>query len=133
MCLWGSKTPINIGWPRAAVSKTRECATAPHWYGGTYTLTIKDADSVFKDPCCYQLELRAYKRTFDCWGGYAHDNITEYSPGGWNLLSVPDGMLPCPRLRCKHVLKPCSPSASSPPPVCRPSLRQKPLLSLADR
>jgi hypothetical protein len=57
-------------------------ATGPNWYGGTYTLTIPNASSAFPEPCCYQLELRAYKRTIvDCWGGYAHDNITEYSLG----------------------------------------------------
>jgi hypothetical protein len=45
-------------------------------------LTVPNAASAFEDPCCYQLELRAYKRTIvDCWGGYAHANLTEYSLG----------------------------------------------------
>jgi hypothetical protein len=57
-------------------------AVAPNWYGGTFTLKIPIAADVFKDPCCYQLELRAYKRTIvDCYGGYAHANLTEYSLG----------------------------------------------------
>ena len=57
-------------------------ASAPLWHGGSYTLTIPNAASAFEDPCCYQLELRAYKRTIvDCWGGYAHANLTEYSLG----------------------------------------------------
>lgn len=57
-------------------------ASAPHWYGGTYRLTITNAATAFPEPCCYQLELRAWKRTIvDCWGGYGHENITEYSLG----------------------------------------------------
>lgn len=54
----------------------------PIWSGGRYRLTIADAASAFPDPCCYQLELRAAKRTIvDCYGGFAHDNLTEYSLG----------------------------------------------------
>jgi hypothetical protein len=57
-------------------------ATAPIWTGGKYRLTIDDAATAFTEPCCYQLELRGYKRTIvSCYGGYAHDNLTEYSLG----------------------------------------------------
>ena len=57
-------------------------ATAPSWKGGTYRLTFADAATVFTEPCCYQLELRASKRTIvSCYGGNAHDNLTEYSLG----------------------------------------------------
>ncbi len=55
---------------------------APIWKGGSYRLTILDAATAFTEPCCYQLELRAWKRTIvSCDGGYAHDNLTEYSLG----------------------------------------------------
>ena len=57
-------------------------ATAPTWKGGIYRLTIADAATAFTEPCCYQLELRASKRTIvSCYGGNAHDNLTEYSLG----------------------------------------------------
>jgi hypothetical protein len=57
-------------------------ASAPSWEGGSYTLHVPSAAAAFEEPCCYQLELRAHKRTIvDCWGGYAHGNITEYSLG----------------------------------------------------
>jgi hypothetical protein len=57
-------------------------ATAPSWTGGTYRLTIPNASSAFPDPCCYQLELRAWKRNIvSCYGGYSFENITEYTLG----------------------------------------------------
>jgi hypothetical protein len=57
-------------------------ATAPGWDGGRYRLTIPSAASAFQEPCCYQLELRASKRTIvSCSGGHAHHNLTEYSIG----------------------------------------------------
>ena len=57
-------------------------AVAPIWKGGSYRLTILDAATAFTEPCCYQLELRAWKRTIvSCDGGYDHDNLTEYSLG----------------------------------------------------
>lgn len=56
--------------------------SAPYWYGGSYRLTIPNASAAFAEPCCYQLELRAWKRSIvDCWGGYGHHNLTEYSLG----------------------------------------------------
>jgi hypothetical protein len=64
-------------------------AAAPHWYGGRYRLTV-NAVEAFPAACCYQLELRAWKRTvtggqsginFVCDGGYGHSNITEYTLG----------------------------------------------------
>lgn len=62
-------------------------AVAPTWHGGTYTLRIRLEDA-FPDPCCYQLDLRAWKRTvvgspsgllFTCSG--QHHNRTEYTLG----------------------------------------------------
>jgi hypothetical protein len=64
-------------------------AVAPHWYGGSYRLTVP-ASQAFPEPCCYQLELRGWKRTvvggqsgivFACEHGYAHANLTEFTVG----------------------------------------------------
>ncbi len=55
-------------------------AAAPTWKGGAMRLEM-DAKNAFPDTCCYQLELRAHKRTIvNCshslWG---HTNYSEYS------------------------------------------------------
>lgn len=56
-------------------------ALAPSWSGGDYTLTIPAANA-FPRPCCYQLELRAWKRTVvGCSHGYEHRNLSEYTLG----------------------------------------------------
>ncbi len=56
-------------------------ATAPHWYGGNMRLTVR-AEDAFPDPCCYQLELRAWKRTVvNCNDDYPHRNRSEYTIG----------------------------------------------------
>jgi hypothetical protein len=56
-------------------------ATAPHWHGGTYRLTVP-LNQAFPEPCCYQLELRAYKRTLPgCSGSFDHNNLSEFTLG----------------------------------------------------
>lgn len=56
-------------------------ATRPDWEGGQYRLEI-DLEEAFPIACCYQLELRARKRTIaNCHHGYPHRNISEYSIG----------------------------------------------------
>ena len=56
-------------------------ATAPYWNGGTMLLTVPAARA-FLEPCCYQLELRAWKRTVvDCDHDYEHCNLSEYTLG----------------------------------------------------
>ncbi len=56
-------------------------AAAPSWNGGTMLLTVP-ADKAFPEPCCYQLELRARKRTVvSCDGDYDHCNLSEYTLG----------------------------------------------------
>lgn len=67
-------------------------AAAPHWSGGSFRLTIPMSEA-FPEPCCYQLELWAYKRTivgsrsgrrFSCDTGFRrviNGNKTEYSLG----------------------------------------------------
>jgi hypothetical protein len=63
-------------------------AVAPHWAGGTFRLTIP-MNEAFPEPCCYQLELWAFKRNivgsqsyrrFLCYEGI-YRNKTEYSLG----------------------------------------------------
>jgi hypothetical protein len=57
-------------------------ATAPHWYGGNVRLTVP-ASQAFPEPCCYQLELRAWKRTVvNCNAdNFLHRNRSEYTLG----------------------------------------------------
>jgi len=56
-------------------------ATRPGWEGGTYELEIDLADA-FPKPCCYELELRARKRTIvNCGGDHDHWNLSQYSIG----------------------------------------------------
>lgn len=57
-------------------------ATQPYWGGGIMTLTVP-ANKAFPDPCCYQLELKAYKRTVvSCSSGYySHCNLSEFTLG----------------------------------------------------
>ncbi|MCH8322840.1 MAG: carboxypeptidase regulatory-like domain-containing protein, partial [Proteobacteria bacterium] len=53
-------------------------AVSPAWRGGKMRLEVP-AESAFPVPCCYQLELRAYKRTIDnCNHNYPHRNLTEF-------------------------------------------------------
>lgn len=56
-------------------------ATRPDWKGGTMVLTVP-AKKAFPEPCCYQLELRARKRTVvNCDHDFDHCNISEYTLG----------------------------------------------------
>jgi hypothetical protein len=77
---------IQTGWNAGDANGTygvalSQGATAPHWGGGKYTLRINVTEA-FPIPCCYQFELRAWKRTVvGCYHGYAHNNLTEYSIG----------------------------------------------------
>src|SRR5262249_42817377 len=56
-------------------------AVAPDWTGGGLRLTIPDLRKAFPKTCCYQLQLRAYKRTIvSCDDSYQpHSNLSEYS------------------------------------------------------
>jgi hypothetical protein len=56
-------------------------ATAPNWYGGNMRLRVP-ANQAFPEPCCYQLELRAWKRTVvNCNHDYPDRNRSEYTIG----------------------------------------------------
>ncbi len=54
-------TPAAVGptYGQAISAVPNQGAVAPHWYGGTYRLTVADAKDAFKTPCCYLIELRA--------------------------------------------------------------------------
>lgn len=80
--------PASLPWAPIAAQKGPgyeearkfQGAAAPYWYGGTLRLEVR-AREAFPDTCCYQLELRAHKRTIvNCshslWG---HTNYSEYS------------------------------------------------------
>jgi hypothetical protein len=55
-------------------------AAAPTWEGGWIRLKV-NAKTAFPVPCCYQLELRAHKRTIICnnYSLWNHVNYSEYS------------------------------------------------------
>lgn len=58
-------------------------APAPYWGGGIMTLTVPAAKA-FPIPCCYQLELRAVKRTLvhcHSTAHYGHCNTSEFTLG----------------------------------------------------
>jgi len=78
-----SITPIVPGTPYGPTygEALGQGATAPHWYGGSFRLTIP-LNQAFPTPCCYQLELRAYKRTIaGCDSDFDHNNLTEFTIG----------------------------------------------------
>jgi hypothetical protein len=87
LALGGTLTPSPFpAWapPAAQVgpdygSAIAQGATHPIWQGGTIRLEML-AKTAFPETCCYQLELRAYKRTIDsCDYNYPHRNVTQYS------------------------------------------------------
>lgn len=60
-------------------ARTTQGAAAPTWHGGAIRLEVP-ADQAFPVTCCYQLELRAYKRTIvNCNYNYVHRNLSELS------------------------------------------------------
>jgi hypothetical protein len=74
----GSSAPFAVGpdYPSALA----QGAISPIWHGGVIRLHIPDVTTAFKKTCCYQLELRASKRTIvDCNTTYVHNNLSEYS------------------------------------------------------
>ena len=56
-------------------------ASRPDWAGGAYTLRM-NVDEAFPKDCCYQLVLKARKRTIaNCNDRWPHRNRSEYSVG----------------------------------------------------
>ncbi len=80
-------TPIALGAIPPAVqvgpdygAARMQGATAPHWRGGGLRLTIPDLRNAFPETCCYQLELRVYKRTIvSCDYNYTPNKLSFYS------------------------------------------------------
>ncbi len=70
----------NYGDPNPAVSALSQGAISPIWSGGVIRLRVR-AKAAFPKTCCYQLVLRAHKRTivscdYSLWG---QTNLSEYS------------------------------------------------------
>lgn len=65
---------------RSGIAPPAGGAAAPTWAGGAIRLEVL-AQHVFPETCCYQLELRAHKRTIvDCHHGFWNQtNYSEYS------------------------------------------------------
>ncbi|MBC8085991.1 MAG: carboxypeptidase regulatory-like domain-containing protein [Phycisphaerae bacterium] len=86
--LGGTLTPLpgapvpaaaQVGPDYATARSAPQNAPAPTWAGGAVRLSIAAAVA-FPESCCYQLELRAYKRTIvDCQANWAHRNLSERS------------------------------------------------------
>jgi hypothetical protein len=70
----------QVGPTYALARGAAQGAVSPVWQGGTLRLTIPAAE-VFQKPCCYQLVLRAHKRTISCGveDEWLHTNLSEYS------------------------------------------------------
>jgi hypothetical protein len=55
-------------------------AASPHWRAGGLRLTIPDLRNAFPETCCYQLELRVYKRTIvSCDSNFTPWKLSYYS------------------------------------------------------
>lgn len=75
-----TQTGPYYGHSNPSLSALSQGAVSPTWHGGRMRLELP-AGLAFPVTCCYQLELRAHKRTIvDCsdspWG---HTNFSEYS------------------------------------------------------
>ncbi len=75
----GVPAASQVGPDYATARTLPQTAVAPVWTGGALRLRV-DASLAFPESCCYQLELRAYKRTIvNCHENYAHRNLSERS------------------------------------------------------
>lgn len=64
---------------RSAAPAPNGGAVAPIWAGGALRLEMKAA-TAFPETCCYQIQLRVYKRTIvNCQYYFHHYNVSEYS------------------------------------------------------
>ncbi len=55
-------------------------AAAPYWRGGGLRLRIPNLRGAFPQTCCYQLELRVYKRSVaSCNYNYTPSKLSFYS------------------------------------------------------
>jgi hypothetical protein len=80
-------TPLALGTIPAALQvgpdygqASGQGAPSPAWAGGGLQLHIPDLHKAFPETCCYQLELRVYKRTVaNCDHNYSHNKLSYYS------------------------------------------------------
>ncbi|WP_137699683.1 carboxypeptidase-like regulatory domain-containing protein [Marimonas lutisalis] len=85
--LWGENNAVNLlnagtlsmvgpGQPGPTYGAAiGQGAAAPKWEGGTMRLTITDGEKAFPEPCCYLLDLWAWKRTIvNCDEDYNYRN-----------------------------------------------------------
>ena len=79
-------TPVALGAIPAADFTARlrrretQGAAAPHWRAGGLRLTVPDLRDAFPETCCYQIELRVYKRTIvSCNHDYTPKKLSYYS------------------------------------------------------
>ncbi len=71
---------VQVG-PTYGLARSAQGAVAPTWHGGALRLEVP-AHQAFPVTCCYQLELRAFKRTIaNCAENYPHRNRSEFSFG----------------------------------------------------
>lgn len=69
-----------VGPDYAAVRSAPTFAPGPHWRAGGLRLTIPDARSAFPETCCYQIELRVYKRpVVSCSHNFSLSKLSYYS------------------------------------------------------
>ena len=62
-------------------SENHPAAVAPTWHGGRMRLTVTNIREAFPEPCCYLLDLRAYKRTIvNC--------NEDFDDGHWNRSTL---------------------------------------------
>lgn len=78
----GVPAATQVGPDYATARVAPQNAAAPTWTGGAIRLSIPavSPSGAFPESCCYQLELRAYKRTIvNCLANNAHRNLSERS------------------------------------------------------
>jgi hypothetical protein len=77
----GATPPADyVGPDYAAVRSAPSSAPGPHWFGGGMRLSIPDARNAFPETCCYQIELRSYKRSVvSCDHSFSLRKLSYYS------------------------------------------------------
>lgn len=69
---------VQVGPTYADALVAIPAAASPTWHGGAIRYKVRAVDA-FPESCCYQLELRAIKRTIVNCGSTDHRNYSEYS------------------------------------------------------
>lgn len=75
----GSVPAADFRGPDYGAARTQG-AVAPAWRAGGLRLTVPDLRNAFPETCCYQIELRVYKRTVvSCDDWYTPNKLSFYS------------------------------------------------------